>query len=44
MMSIKWGVLGTGRIARAFSNALSYVKDAELYAVASRNNSLRMIV
>lgn len=37
MMSIKWGVLGTGRIARAFSNALSYVKDAELYAVASRN-------
>ena len=35
-MSFKWGVIGTGRIARTFCEALGGVPEAELYAVASR--------
>lgn len=34
---IRWGILGTGKIARAFATALREVPDAELAAVASRN-------
>ncbi len=34
---IKWGILAPGRIARKFASDLATVKDAELYAVASRN-------
>ncbi len=33
---IKWGIIGTGRIANTFAKALAEVEDAELYAVASR--------
>lgn len=36
MDKIKWGIIGTGRIARTFAAALAGTPDAELYAVASR--------
>jgi len=34
---IKWGILGTGRIASSFATALQVVNNSELYAVGSRN-------
>jgi len=34
---IKWGILGTGRIASVFATALAEVENSELYAVGSRN-------
>ena len=34
---IKWGIIGLGRIATSFANDLLLVADAEIYAVASRN-------
>lgn len=34
---LKWGILGTGRIARSFAVALNYLEDAELYGIASRS-------
>lgn len=34
---IKWGIIGLGRIAHSFATDLSTISDAELYAVASRN-------
>ena len=36
MKKYRWGVIGTGRIARTFSEALQGCEDAVLYAVASR--------
>lgn len=33
---IRWGIIGTGRIAHAFANALSGCEGAVTYAVASR--------
>ena len=36
MRRIKWGIIGTGNIARAFAEGLAGVPEAELYAVASR--------
>jgi len=36
---IKWGILGTGRIASVMATALQSVKNSELYAVASRDIS-----
>ncbi|MCE3264664.1 MAG: dehydrogenase, partial [Pseudoduganella sp.] len=35
--TIRWGILGTGKIAKAFAAALREVPDAELAAVASRS-------
>ena len=35
--SIRWGILGCGRIARKFAADLALVPGAELYAIASRN-------
>lgn len=36
---IKWGILGTGRIAHSFAEGLHAVNDAELAAVGSRSKS-----
>ncbi len=35
---IRWGILGCGRIARKFAADLRLIDDAELTAIASRNN------
>ncbi|WNH11776.1 Gfo/Idh/MocA family protein [Thalassobellus suaedae] len=37
LKKIKWGIIGLGRIANQFATDLLTIKDAELYAVASRN-------
>lgn len=34
---IKWGIISTGHISNKFAKALKILPDAELYAVASRN-------
>ena len=34
---VKWGILGSGRMARSFALALNYLEDAELYGIASRS-------
>ena len=36
---IRWGILGTGRIAQKFASDLKYIEDAELHAVASRSKT-----
>ena len=33
---IRWGIIGPGKIANKFAEALKNVNEAELYAVASR--------
>ena len=35
---IKWGILGTGRISRAFAEGLKYTPNGVLHGVASRNH------
>ncbi len=37
MKTIRWGILGTGRIARKFASDLRLVEDAELIAIGSRS-------
>ena len=37
MEKIKWGIVGAGRIAASFAEALRASTDSECYAVASRN-------
>lgn len=37
MARIRWGILGTGRIARSFAHDLRFVAEGELTAVASRH-------
>lgn len=36
MDKIRWGIIGTGKIAHTFAEALAGTEDAELYAIASR--------
>lgn len=36
-VKIRWGILGTGVVARQFAEGLSFLKDAELYAVGARS-------
>ncbi len=35
---IRWGIVGTGQMARAFATGLSFLADADLVAVASRTS------
>ena len=35
----KWGIIGTGGIAKAFANDLDYVKDHKVVAVGSRTSN-----
>lgn len=37
--TIRWGILGCGKIARKFANDITFVKNAELTAVAAREQS-----
>lgn len=39
MKKIKWGILGTGGIAKKFAEALKAVENSELYAVGSRSQA-----
>lgn len=39
MEKIRWGILGTGRIAGDFATGLAAVEDAEIVAVGSRSQS-----
>lgn len=36
-MSIKWGIIGTGNIAKTFANEFKYVDSGSVFAVASRD-------
>jgi len=38
---IKWGIIGLGNIAMRFAKSLSYSKEGELYAIASKTKEKR---
>ena len=35
---IRWGIIGPGRIARAFAEGLRHTSNGKLTAIASRSN------
>ena len=37
--TFKWGIIGPGRIAKKFANAVLKIPDASIYAVASRSST-----
>lgn len=37
--SFKWGIIGPGRIAKKFTNAVEKIPDASIYAIASRSSN-----
>ena len=37
MQTVRWGILGPGKISRSFAAALQEAQGAELVAVGSRN-------
>ncbi len=39
MKTIRWGILGCGKIAKKFAADLKFVKNAELIAVGAREQS-----
>jgi predicted dehydrogenase len=39
MKQIRWGILGTGAVAREFANGLNQVPNAELLAIGSRSKT-----
>lgn len=39
MKSIRWGILGTGKIAHHFANDFAFAKTGEIRAIASRNKA-----
>ena len=39
MTTINWGILGTGSIAQQFATGLSFLPDAKLLAIGSRNSA-----
>src|SRR6185369_15230238 len=39
MKSIRWGILGCGKIARKFASDIKFVKNAELIALGAREQS-----
>jgi len=39
MQTIRWGILGCGRIAKKFAADLALVADAELFALGARQLS-----
>ena len=36
---IKWGIVGLGKMAKVFANALNEVENSKLISIASRSNS-----
>ena len=38
VQTIRWGIIGTGRIARAFAYGLKFTKNGKLCAIASRGH------
>ena len=37
LKTIRWGIIGAGKIAKKFAQDLNTIPDAQLYAIASRD-------
>ena len=38
MKQVKWGIIGLGNVALNFAEGFKFTENAELFAIASRNN------